>query len=117
MEVEQHELFEHAQKRIRQKRHLYTHFVVFLIGSCFLLFINKVLKFGENHNWAVWVTLFWAFLLAFHFFNVFVTHKFMGKQWERKQREKLIEKQKQRIHALQKEIETEFPVSSINKKK
>jgi len=41
----------------------------------------------------------------------------MGKDWERKQRENLVAKQKQRINELQKEIETEFPLSKINKKK
>lgn len=41
----------------------------------------------------------------------------MGLEWERKQREKLVEKQKQRIAELQKEIETQFPMSNINQKK
>ncbi len=40
----------------------------------------------------------------------------MGKDWERAQREKLVIKQKQRIAELQKEIETDFPLSQINKK-
>jgi hypothetical protein len=41
----------------------------------------------------------------------------MGLDWERAQREKLVLKQKQKIAELQKEIETEFPLSNINKKK
>ena len=114
---EQHELLEHAQKRIRQKKRLYTHFVVFLIGSDFLVLINKILKYGESYDWFVWAITFWAFLFAMHAFNVFVTQKFLGKEWERRQREKLVAKQKQRISTLQKEIETEFPISNVNKKK
>jgi hypothetical protein len=39
----------------------------------------------------------------------------MGTAWEREQREKLVTKQKRRIALLQKEIETEFPMSQINK--
>ena len=101
---EQHELLEHAQKRIRQKKRLYTHFVVFLIGSVFLVLINKILKYGESYDWFVWAITFWAFLFAMHAFNVFVTQKFLGKEWERRQREKLVAKQKQRISTLQKEI-------------
>ena len=114
---EQHELLEHAQKLIRQKKRLYTHFVVFLIGSVFLVLINKILKYGESYDWFVWAITFWAFLFAMHAFNVFVTQKFLGKEWERRQREKLVAKQKQRISTLQKEIETEFPISNVNKKK
>lgn len=115
--LEQHELLEHAQQRISQKKNLYTHFVVFLIGSVFLILINKILKYGDSYDWFIWAITIWAFLFVIHAFNVFVTHKFMGKDWERKQREKLVVIQKQKIADLQKEIETEFPTGSINKKK
>jgi len=115
--IEQHELLENAQKRIKQKKRLFSHFVIFLIGSVFLALINKVLKYGDNYDWFVWAITAWAFLFFIHAFNVFVTQKFMGKDWERNQREKLVTKQKQRITELQKEIETDFPVSKINRKK
>ena len=52
-----------------------------------------------------------------HLVNVFVTTKFMGAEWERKQREKLVTKQREKIAEIQKEIETEFPLGQINKKK
>lgn len=117
VDLEQHELLENAQKRIKQKKRLFSHFVIFLIGSVFLVLINKILKYGEEYDWFVWAITIWAFLFILHAFNVFVTHKFMGQQWERNQREKLVTKQKQRIAELQKEIETDFPLSQINKKK
>lgn len=117
VDPEQHELLEHAQRRIKQKRRLFTHFVVFLIGAVFLVLINKILKVQEQYNWFQWAILAWAFLFAFHAFNVFITQKFMGTDWERNQREKLVAKQKQRIQELQKEIDTEFPLSKVNKKK
>ncbi|MDT0605592.1 2TM domain-containing protein [Croceitalea rosinachiae] len=117
VDIQQHELLENAQKRIRQKKRLFSHFVIFLIGSVFLVLINKILKFGENYDWFIWAITAWAFLFVFHAFNVFVTHQFMGKEWEREQRERLVEKQKSRIAELQKEIETDFPLSKINKKK
>ncbi|QWX84129.1 2TM domain-containing protein [Cellulophaga sp. HaHaR_3_176] len=115
--IQQHELLENAQLRIKQKKRLFTHFVIFLIGSVFLILINKILKYGDTYNWFIWAITFWAFLFIMHCVNVFVTQKFMGKDWERVQREKLVKKQKERISELQKEIETEFPTSQINKKK
>ena len=115
--LEQHDLLETAQNRIKQKKRLYTHFVIFLIGSVFLILINKILKYGESYDWFIWAITFWAFLFVIHIFNVFITQKFMGKDWERVQREKLVLKQKRRITEIQKEIETEFPLSQINKKK
>lgn len=117
VDIEQHELLENAQKRIRQKKRLFSHFVLFLIGSVFLILINKILKYGEAYDWFIWAILLWAFLFIIHTFNVFVTHKFMGQNWERQQREKLVSKQKSRIAEIQKEIDTDFPLSKINKKK
>ena len=116
VDPEQHELLEAAQARIRQKKKLYTHFVIFLIGSVFLILFNKILKYGAEYDWFLWAILFWAFLFVVHAFNVFVTQKFMGRTWERSQREKLVAKQKERIAELQKEIDTDFPLSRINKK-
>tara|TARA_R110002050_G_scaffold179118_3_gene312407 strand:+ start:49219 stop:49608 length:390 start_codon:yes stop_codon:yes gene_type:complete len=115
--LEQHELLENAQLRIKQKKRLYTHFVIFLVGSVFLILINKILKYGDTYNWFVWAITFWAFLFVIHLINVLFTQKFMGKDWERQQREKLVKKQKERIAQIQKEIETDFPLSQINKKK
>ena len=117
LDLEQHELLENAQRRIKQKKNLFSHFVIFLIGSVFLVLINKILKYGETYDWFIWAITAWAFLFFIHAFNVFVTSKFMGKDWERLQREKLVAKQRQRIAEIQKEIETDFPLSKINKKK
>ena len=115
--TEQHLQLEYAQKRIKHKKNLFRHFVLFLIGSVFLFLINRILKYGETYDWYIWAILAWGFLFAFHFFNVFVTQKFMGPEWERKERERLVAKQKAKIAELQKEIETDFPISQINKKK
>lgn len=102
-------LIEYAQKRIKQKKRLYVHFVLFLIGSAFLILLNEVLGFGKTFkpfgtDWFVYAILVWLFLLLYHTFNVFVTHHFMGKEWEQLQLEKLVAKQKQRIGELKKTI-------------
>jgi len=116
LDLEQHEMLENAHARIKQKKRLYVHFVIFLIGSVFLIFVNKILNYWDTYDWFIWAITFWAFLFVIHAFNVLVTQKFMGQDWERSQREKLVAKQKKRIAELQKEIETDFPISRINKK-
>lgn len=115
--AEQHEQLEYAQRRLVQKKRLFTHLIVFMVGSLFLYAINKFLKYGEEYDWFIWAITFWAFLFALHAVNVFVTRKFLNKDWERSQREKLVQLQKDRIAEIQKEIETDFPLSNINKKK
>lgn len=117
IDLEQHELMEHAQKRIRQKKQLYRHFVIFLIGCVFLILVNKVLGYGAEYDWYLWGILAWLFFLILHLVNVYLFKTFMGQEWERKQREHLVQLQKKRISEIQKEIETDFPLTNINKKK
>ena len=117
LDLEQHELIEHAQERIQQKKNLYRHFVWFLIGSVGLILLNKVFNYGEAYDWSYWATGAWSILLLVHFVNVFILSKFMGRNWERRQRENLVMKQKERIAALQKQIEQDFPHSPNPKKK
>ena len=106
IDKEQLELIENAQKRIRQKKRLYIHFVVFLIGAVFLIIANTVLGIGEDFelfgiaHWFVFAILAWLFLFLYHFVNVFITHKFMGKDWEKQQLDKLVAQQQNRIEKL-----------------
>lgn len=106
---EQHEFYENARKRSIQKKRLYYHFIVFIVGAIFLILLNKILKVGETvvENWFVWVITLWFFFFVLHFINVFVTNQFMGKEWERIQTEKLIQKQELRIAQLEKEMANE----------
>ena len=105
IDTTQLELIQNAQQRVKQKKRLYVHFVIFLIGSIFLILANLGLGIGKDVklfviDWFVFAILIWLFLFLYHVFNVFVTHKFMGKNWEQKQLDILIAKQQQRIDKL-----------------
>lgn len=117
LDPEQHELLENAQKRIQQKKGLFRHFVIFLTGAIFFVLINKILKYGEAHNWYIWAITAWGFLFVVHVAKVFVTEPLMGKDWERKQREKLLRKQQERIKKLEEEIARTHPLPEFPKKK
>ena len=109
IDKEQLELIKTAQARVKQKKRLYIHFVVFLIGAVFLIILNTVIGVGEDvtlfgKNWFVFAILAWLFLFVYHLFNVFITHKFMGKDWEQQQLDKLVAKQKERITQLEETI-------------
>ena len=109
IDADQLQLIENAQKRIRQKKRLYIHFVLFLIGALFLILANTVLGIGKDLtlagiNWFVYAILAWFFLFIFHFINVFITNKFMGKDWEKQQLNKLVAKQQQKIEDLKKNL-------------
>lgn len=112
--IEQHELIEKAQSRIKQKKRLYFHFVFFVIANISLFIANKVLKYHDEFSWYLWILVIWGFLFALHFINVFITHPFLGKEWERKQRVKLVELQKEKIATIKREVEN---ISSLELKK
>jgi dihydrofolate reductase len=109
IDKQQLELIQNAQRRVKQKKRLYIHFVIFLIGSLFLILANVVLGIGKDVklfeiDWFVFAILAWLFLFLYHSFNVFVTHKFMGKQWEQEQLDKLTAQQQLRIEKLKKKF-------------
>lgn len=108
MELNQHQLYENARSRIKQKKRLYYHFILFLVGSVFLIILNKVLNVGDTYNWFVWAITFWAFLFILHLVNVFLINPFMGKDWERKQTEKLIALQQKKIVKMKKKFDNEM---------
>ncbi|WP_296314153.1 dihydrofolate reductase [Winogradskyella sp. UBA3174] len=107
IDKDQLELIENAQKRIKQKKRLYVHFVVFLIGSIFFIVANNFLAIGETYvlagqGWWFYLVLAWLLLVIYHFVSVFITNKFMGKDWEKEQLEKLVNQQQKRIDKLKK---------------
>ena len=105
IDQEQLALIENAQRRVKQKKRLFEHFVIFLIGAVFLILANTVLGIGKEFkilglDWFVLAISGWFFFFVYHVFNVFITNKFMGKDWEKAQIEKLVAKQQDKIEVL-----------------
>jgi dihydrofolate reductase len=112
IDLEQKEMIENAQKRIKQKRGLFTHFVIFLIGSVGLIIIANRPNVEDiaivlGLQWWTWVIFAWLLLIAYHGFNVFITKRLLGPEWENKQYDKLVRKQMKRIEQLEKKVEKE----------
>ncbi|HLW32953.1 MAG TPA: 2TM domain-containing protein [Aequorivita sp.] len=111
IDAEQREQYEYARRRIRQKKNLMRHFIVFLVGSLLLIVINPILGYGNEtffQDWFVWVILIWTFIFLVHLFNVFVMNKFMDKEWEDRQLEKLKARQAEKMAELQKKVDNEL---------
>lgn len=111
-EAEQREQYEYARERIIQKKGLLSHLIYFIVGSILLAVINLVLGIGKEttfigYHWFVWAIVIWGFLFLTHVFNVLVKNRFMGKEWEHRQLEKLKALQEKRILELDKKAEKE----------
>ena len=121
IDQEQLALIKYAEKRIKQKKRVYVHFVVFLIGAVILILANTVLGIGKDFtiaglDWFVIAIILWLALFIYHFVSVFITHSFMGKEWEDQQREALVAKQQERIDKLKQKLlkeETEIAKSQV----
>ncbi len=111
---DQHQIYEAARKRTKQRKNLYFHFVLFLVGSVFFIFLNKFLHIYEQYDWFLWAIMLWFFFLVIHFFNFFVFNRFFDKEWERIQTEKLIEKHNSKVEKLEKSLEKKHFFSKIN---
>lgn len=104
MEINQHELYEYARLRLKQKKRLYFHFVLFFVGSIFMIVANKLLNIKPEINWYLWGISIWAFLFILHFIRVFITDSFMNKKWERAQIDKLVLKQERKLEQIEKDF-------------
>lgn len=115
IDPEQRELIEKAQERAKQKKRLYVHLVLFLVGSVILILLNVVFEYGQDIrpfgiDWFVWAIIIWGVIFLLHVINVFITNRFLGKDWENRQVERLVEKQRKRIEELQQKVERDHPL-------
>ncbi|WP_055411697.1 dihydrofolate reductase [Nonlabens sp. YIK11] len=118
IDPDQKEMIENARLRIKQKRRLFTHFVVFLIGSVGLIIASQVLIQEEipqflGIDWWIWVIMVWFLLLAYHAFNVFITKRILGPEWEKRQYERLVQKQVDKIQKLQSKVDKNHPLPEV----
>lgn len=114
---EQYEIYDKARKRTKQKKRLYFHFILFLVGSVFFVVLNKIIKYKPEHDWFVWAIFIWLFILTIHFVNVFVMNRFFGKEWLRIQSEKLIEKHQIKLDNLERSLEKKGAFTPDNSEK
>lgn len=109
MEREQHELYEYARRRLKQKKRLYFHFVVLFLASLFLFIATKIFELSISTTWYIWIITIWFFLFLLHFIKVFITDRFMNKNWERDQINRLVTLQQKKIEELTAQIKEDKP--------
>ncbi|RYG14734.1 MAG: 2TM domain-containing protein [Chitinophagaceae bacterium] len=93
--------------RIKEKKFLYYHFILFIVGSLFMYVANELLEYGLPNLWYKWAIVVWFFILILHFIRIYIVKKFMSKAWEQQQIEHLIQKQEKKINQLESKINSE----------
>ena len=107
MDKELHEQYEYARRRIKQKKRLYFHFVLFILSSLLLFCMHQFFTSTFLSSWYLYLITLWLFLFTLHFIKIFVTDRFMNKNWERDQIDRLVALQKKKIEHLQTQINKE----------
>lgn len=109
MKREEHEQYELARKRVKKKKRLYYHTILFLLGSLSMFVANNYLNVLPSTKWYQWAIAFWLFILILHFVKVYITDQFMGKEWEREEINKLVKKQEEKKNQFENEIDNNNP--------
>ena len=89
--------YQQALKRVKKIKGFYSHLMVYVVINTMLLIVNyKNMDVNENFwRWQTFNTfLFWGIGLLAHGFSVFMPGMLMGKDWEEKKINELMEKEK-----------------------
>ena len=92
------ELYEMAQKRIKEIKGFYVHLLVYVLVNIFIFVLNsniltnKTIHIEFGH---LSLPFFWGIGLFAHWASVFGPNLFLGKKWEEKKIRELMDKEKQ----------------------
>ncbi|MBT8307030.1 MAG: 2TM domain-containing protein [Maribacter sp.] len=96
------EKLERAKKRVEELKGFYIHLTIYILVNTFISTIQIMdnIRDGESFNDAIWnfgtfaVWFFWGIGLFSHGVKVYSLIPFFGKDWERKQIQKYMDKDK-----------------------
>lgn len=102
MENRNDEKMKRAKKRVEELKGFYIHLTVYILVNTFIstMKIVRDLGDGESFGEAFWdfgtfaVWFFWGIGMFFHGVKVFSYNPFFGKDWERRQIQKYMDKDK-----------------------
>ncbi|WP_395066954.1 2TM domain-containing protein [Flavobacterium sp.] len=81
-----------AKKRVEEIKGFYGNLIAYIIFNIFFLVLNIMTSPGEL--WFFWPLLGWGIGVLFHAMKVFNYSPFLGKNWEEKKINELMEKEK-----------------------
>lgn len=94
---EQNRAYQQAKRHVKKIKGFYIHAMVYVLVNLFLIGL-KAAKYGSwedfwNQN-QFWGIGFWGIGLAIHGLSVFIPSFFLGKDWEEKKIQEILEKNK-----------------------
>ena len=90
--------YQQALKRVKRIKGFYTHLIIYIVINTGILIANYT---SGNHGYNFWTwqtfstALCWGIGLVAHGLSVFLPDKLLGKDWEERKINELMEKEKQ----------------------
>lgn len=91
------ELYKVAKKRIKEIKGFYIHLMAYILVNGFILFVNKKIVHDNFINFEIQdlsLMFFWGIGLFAHWAGVFGTHFLLGKKWEERKINELMDKER-----------------------
>lgn len=89
--------YQQALKRVKRIKGFYTHLMIYIVINTGILIANYSSN-GHNENFWEWqsfsTAFFWGIGLLAHGMSVFMPNMLMGKDWEERKINELMEKEK-----------------------
>jgi hypothetical protein len=84
--------YKEAVEKVKKIKGFYSHLITYLV-VCSIIIVLKIKKVdpGENIWHAFYVPFFWGIGLFFHALRVFDVFPFLGKKWEEKKIQELMD--------------------------
>jgi len=86
------EAYRRAQADVQKIRGFYIYFGIYILFNILLFTINAVTAWGEW--WFCWITIFWGAGILMYAASVWGGKHFLGKEWEDKKIQQVLEKEK-----------------------
>lgn len=81
-----------VKKQVKEMKMFYLHLMAYVVVITALMIINLITY--PFYLWFLWPVLGWGIPIAFHALSVFNMSPFLGRDWEQRKIEELIEKEK-----------------------
>ncbi len=93
--IDEKVLYQNARRKVRRIKGFLNHLFSYLIVNL-ILFIANYLN-NPDDLWVIWAVVIWGMFVLMHFFRVFITPGFLGREWEDRKIKDYMAKERERL--------------------
>jgi hypothetical protein len=90
------DLYRRARERVTAQRSFFVHLITYLLVNAMLFILNAATRGTDGGWWFYWPLIGWGIGIVSHAFSVFGAFGLFTRDWEEKQVEKMVEKERQK---------------------